>query len=150
MVPNLGIRLVPDSLSNYRYYIYEGNTYLRDTLDQSGRAIRHDMLIRHRLCGMNPWPSGRVLASAYCGCWFDLQWWRSRCALLMRPNKVETAVQCSVCHMQVFAGFSCHGNSKITSIPPFKKNIYNYIYIYVCVYIYIYIYIYIPYKFSKK
>ena len=51
------------------------------------------------ICVMNRWPSGRVSASAYCGCWFDLQWWRSRCALLVRPNKVETAVQCSVCHM---------------------------------------------------
>ena len=49
-------------------------------------------------------------ASAFCSCWFDLQWWRSRCALLMRPNKVETAVQCSVCRISVFAGFSCHGN----------------------------------------
>ena len=28
----------------------------------------------------------------------------------MRPNKVETAVQCSVCRMWVFAGFSDHGN----------------------------------------
>ena len=44
-------------------------------------------------CDMNRWPSGRFSASAYCGCWFDLQWWRLRCALLMRPNKVETAVQ---------------------------------------------------------
>ena len=49
--------------------------------------------------GMNQWSSGRVSASAYCGCWFNLQWWRSRCAWLMRPNEVETAVQCSVCHM---------------------------------------------------
>ena len=48
--------------------------------------------------GINQWPSGRVSASAYCGCWFEPQWWRSRCALLMRPNKVEAAVQCSVCH----------------------------------------------------
>ena len=35
--------------------------------------------------------SSRVSASAYCGFWFDLQWLKSRCALLMRPNKVETA-----------------------------------------------------------
>ena len=28
------------------------------------------------------------------GRWFDLQWWRLRYTLLMRPNKVETAVQC--------------------------------------------------------
>ena len=35
---------------------------------------------------MNWWPSGRVSASVYCGCWFDLQWWRSWCALLMRLN----------------------------------------------------------------
>ena len=30
--------------------------------------------------------------------------------LLMRPNKVETAVQCSICRMWVFAGFSGDGN----------------------------------------
>ena len=49
----------------------------------------------------------------------------------MRPNKVEIAVQCSVCHMWVFAGFSCHGNLiDIISIP-------------LIIYIYIYIYIYI-------
>ena len=48
-------------------------------------------------CGMNRWPSGRVSASAYCGRWFDLQWWRSRCALLIRPNKVVIAVQCFAC-----------------------------------------------------
>ena len=29
----------------------------------------------------------------------------------MRPNKVETAVQCSVCRIWVFAKFSHHGNS---------------------------------------
>ena len=40
----------------------------------------------------------------------------------MRPKKAETAVQCPVCHMLVFAGFSSHGN---------------------LIYIYIYIYIYI-------
>ena len=62
------------------------------------------------ICGMNRWPSGRVSASAYCACWLDLQWWRSRCAMLMRPNKVETAVQCSLCRMKAFTGFSCHGN----------------------------------------
>ena len=45
----------------------------------------------------------------FCGCWFDLQWWRSWYALVMRPNKVEASVQCSVCHM--LAGFSSHGNS---------------------------------------
>ena len=49
------------------------------------------------MCDMDQWPSGRVSASAFCSCWFDLQWWRSRYALLMRLNKVETAVQCSVC-----------------------------------------------------
>ena len=48
------------------------------------------------ICGMNRWTSGRVSASVYCGCWFDLQWWRSRCALLMSSNIVETAVQCFV------------------------------------------------------
>ena len=34
--------------------------------------------------------SGRVLASIFCGWWFDLQWWKSQYALLMRTNKVET------------------------------------------------------------
>ena len=34
------------------------------------------------------------LFRAFCSCWFDLQWGRSWYALLMRPNKVETAVQC--------------------------------------------------------
>ena len=78
------------------------------------------------ICGMDWWPSGRVLVSAFCGCWFDLQWWRSRYALLMRPNKVETAVQCSVCRMLVFAEFSSHGNLiNITSIPLFIDIIYN-------------------------
>ena len=33
--------------------------------------------------------------TAVCGCWFDLQWLRLRYTLLMRPNKVKTAVQCS-------------------------------------------------------
>ena len=57
-------------------------------------------------------------------------WWWSQYALLMRPNKVETAVQCSVCHMWVFAGFSGHGNLiNIISIPLI---IYIYIYIYAC------------------
>ena len=26
------------------------------------------------ICDMNRWPSGRVSASTYCGCLFDLQW----------------------------------------------------------------------------
>ena len=34
-------------------------------------------------------------------CRFDLQY---------RPKKVETAVQCSVCRMEVLAGFSSHVN----------------------------------------
>ena len=32
--------------------------------------------------------------TSHSGRWFDLQWRRSRYTLLMRPNKVETAVQC--------------------------------------------------------
>ena len=50
-------------------------------------------------CDMDRWPCSKALASPFCGCWFDLQWWRPRYALLMRPNKVETVVQCYVCHM---------------------------------------------------
>ena len=42
----------------------------------------------------------------------------------MRPNKVETAVHCPVCRMEVLAGFSSHSNS-IT--------IYIYIYIYIVI-----------------
>ena len=58
------------------------------------------------MCDMNRWPSGRVSAFAFSGCWFDLQWWGSRYALLMRTNKIETAVlYVGVC------GFSSHGNS---------------------------------------
>ena len=53
-------------------------------------VIYNDLLIRHRL--YVAWPGGRVSASAYCG------WWRSLCAL-QGPNKVETAVQCSVCRI---------------------------------------------------
>ena len=37
-------------------------------------------------------PIGRSSVSAFWGCWFDLLWWRLRYPLLMRPNKVETAV----------------------------------------------------------
>ena len=55
--------------------------------------------------------------------------------MLMRPNKVETAVQYSVCCMEVLAGFSSHGNS-INIIPFLYSNV-----IYVYIYIYIYIYI---------
>ena len=41
---------------------------------------------------------------------FDLQWWRLRYALLMRPNKAETAVQYSRMSC-VFGGFSGQDNS---------------------------------------
>ena len=41
----------------------------------------------------------------------------------MRPDKVETAVQCSVCRMLVLAGFSAHGN---------LINIYIYVCVCVC------------------
>ena len=56
----------------------------------------------------------------------------------MRPTTVETAVQCSVYRMWVFAGFSGHDNSNITLIPPFK---YNMIYIYICVCVCVCVYI---------
>ena len=46
------------------------------------------------VCDMNWWLSFGVSA-LQCGRWFDLQWWRLQYTLLMRPNKVETAVQCS-------------------------------------------------------
>ena len=62
------------------------------------------------ICGMNRWPSGRVSASAYCGCWFDLQCWCD----LMRSKQLFSA--------------------------PYVVYIYIYIYMsYVYIYIYIYI-----------
>ena len=51
------------------------------------------------MCDMHRWPSGKFSTSAFCGRWVDLQWWRSRYALLMKPNQVETPVQCSVCRI---------------------------------------------------
>ena len=61
----------------------------------------------------------------------------------MRPNNIETADQCSVCHMEVLAGFSSHGNS-INIIQFLYSNvIYIYIYIYIYIHMHIYIYIYI-------
>ena len=65
-----------------------------------------DKLIWHHVCAI--WTGGPVVV---CGCWFDFQGRRSRYALLMRPNKVERAVQCSVYQMEMIAGFSSHGNS---------------------------------------
>ena len=95
---------------------YEPSRHIRSR----GRALSPWLVnLASLICGMNRWPSGKVSASAFCGCLFDLQLWKSRYALQMRPNKVETAVQCSVCHKYVFAGFSSHDNS----------NIYIYIYI---------------------
>ena len=78
----------------------KGNTYpSRHIRSKWSRNLPWLVNSASLICGMNRWPGGRVLASANCGCWFDLQWWRSRCALLMRANKVKTAVQCSVCRM---------------------------------------------------
>ena len=83
-------------------------------ISSSGRALSPWLVNSASIiCDMNWWPSVRVSASAYCGCWFNLQWWRLRCALLMRTNKVETAVHYSVCHMWMFAGFPSHDNSYI-------------------------------------
>ena len=76
-----------------------GRLHLKSAYQPFMPHVSDAELTSHGICGMNWWPSGKVSASAYFGCWFDLQWWRSRCALLMRPNKVETDVQCSICHM---------------------------------------------------
>ena len=46
------------------------------------------------VCDMNWWLSCSF-GTAICGRWFSLQWWRLLYSLLMRPNKVETFVQCS-------------------------------------------------------
>ena len=52
----------------------------------------------------------------------QINWWGiSRYALLMRPNKVETAIYLSVCHGQIFAGFSGLGNFIYNIIPLLKK-----------------------------
>ena len=48
---------------------------------------------------------------------------------MMRRNKVETAVQCSVCHAQVFAGLSGDGNSIYNIVPLLKK---ENVHLYVC------------------
>ena len=40
------------------------------------------------MCGMNWWPIGRDLDSAFWDCWFDLLWWRSRYALLVGPKQL--------------------------------------------------------------
>ena len=56
----------------------------------SARLVNSASLI----CDINRWPSDKVSASAYCGCWFDLQWWRLWCVLLMGPNKVGTGLGC--------------------------------------------------------
>ena len=42
---------------------------------------------------------------------FDLQWGKSWYTLVIRPNKVETAVSCFCKSRAVFAGFSDRGNS---------------------------------------
>ena len=61
--------------------------------------------------------------SAFCGRWFDLQLRRSWYTLLIRPNKVETAVQWFRMSHAVRTGFSGHCNS---------------IYIYMCVCVCVY------------
>ena len=55
-----------------------------------------------------------------CDRWFDFQWCKTQYTLLMRPNKVETAVEWFSMSHEVLAGFFGHGNS-----------IYIYIYIYI-------------------
>ena len=47
----------------------------------------------------------------------------------MRPNEVETAVQCSICRIDMLTGFSSHGNS-IKIIKLLYSNV-LYIYIYI-------------------
>ena len=51
----------------------------------------------------------------------NLQWGKSWYMPLIRPNKVKTAVQCSIHHVQVFARFLDHGNSIYNIIPLLKK-----------------------------
>ena len=64
-------------------------------IKSSGRALLSWLVNSGLLiCDKNRWPSGRV---SVCACWFDLQGWRLRCALLMRHDKVETVVQCFLC-----------------------------------------------------
>ena len=70
-----------------------GHVWLRDgavtMMGWFGIAyIRHDPVALWQTFGF-----------AFCGCWFDLLWRRSQYAQLIRLNKVEKAVQCSVFHM---------------------------------------------------
>ena len=80
------------------------DTYARhaETLDIEILAL--EVIIITQMCIFYPFSFG----SAISGRCFVLLWWRSRYTLLMRPNKVATAVQCCA---YVFAGFSGYGNS---------------------------------------
>ena len=90
------------------FWEYAPSSHIRS----SGRVLSPWLVNSASLiCDMNWWPSGRVSASAYCGCWSDLQWWRSRCVLLMRPKKVETAVQCSAWRCEA-DNFNIYGKTK--------------------------------------
>ena len=89
----------------------EGTCSLQRTRSPPGLRLPKSVLWIHKaltswlvnlavlMCDMHRLPSGRVLASTFCGGWLDLQWWISRYTLLMRPNMVETADQCAVCRM---------------------------------------------------
>ena len=59
------------------------------------------------------WPSGRVSSSHTVVAGSIFSGGDHGIPLPMRPNKVETAVQCSVCRMWVFAGFSSHSDNII-------------------------------------
>ena len=69
---------------------------------------------------MDPELSGSF-STAFRGHWFDFQRGRLLYTLLMRPNKVKTAVQLFHMLHVVLAGFSGHGNS-IYNIIPLLKN----------------------------
>ena len=84
----------------------------------SGQLAVHLILVNlaSLVCDMDCWLSRRV-SVLICGRWFDLQWWRSRYTLLMRPNKVKTAVQCFCMSRVSVTEFFGLGNSIYNIIP---------------------------------
>ena len=77
---------------------WAGNIFIFYIIKLSGRVLSQWLVNSASfMCDLNRWPSGRISASAFCGCWFDLQWWRTRYALLTKLHKIETTVPYVAC-----------------------------------------------------
>ena len=77
----------------------------------------------HRSTGKVVWTISSTVESRPCILWSvdRFQVGESRYSLLMKPNKVETAVQWFRMSRAEFARFSGHGNSNYNIIPLLKK-----------------------------